>query len=371
MRIVFIGGRDIHKLGGIENYMYNLATQLVKMGHEPIVFCESDHDGEEWVNGFRVIHQKSLKSKFLCKIWLSLRATWKAVMKIRDVDIIHYNASGPGMGIFLARLLGQQHVMQGHGLEWERTKWTPRQRSVLKLYETTMYRLSRNIIMCSETQTRFYQKEFGLESVTIPTAVNLPDLSSDIRSELFDRFQIPRHKYFLFLARLVSDKNPHILIEAFKRARKNGYVLVIAGDNESDPGYVRKLHGLADGDGSVIFTGAVYGADKEALLRNAYAFCIPSTIEGLSISLLEAMSYRLPVIASDIPSNHEVLRQENALWCEPENIESLRIAIEQSIDKCEWFRNTGFENFSTVEDSYTWPKVTCKYIKHIETIVKK
>ena len=33
MKIAFIGGRDIHKLGGIENYMYNLATELVKLGH--------------------------------------------------------------------------------------------------------------------------------------------------------------------------------------------------------------------------------------------------------------------------------------------------------------------------------------------------
>ena len=58
MKIAFIGGRDIHLLGGIENYMLNLATTLVEQGHEPIVYCESDRNGEEWVNGFKVIYRR-------------------------------------------------------------------------------------------------------------------------------------------------------------------------------------------------------------------------------------------------------------------------------------------------------------------------
>lgn len=79
MKIAFIGGRDIHILGGIDNYIYNLATQLVKIGHEPVVFCESDHDGDEIVNGFRVIHRRGFKSNLICKPWLGLKATWRIV----------------------------------------------------------------------------------------------------------------------------------------------------------------------------------------------------------------------------------------------------------------------------------------------------
>lgn len=95
-------------------------------------------------------------------------------------------------------------------------------------------------------------------------------------------------------------------------------------------GYVNYLHQLADGCTDVVFTGAVYGEEKEALLRNAYTFCIPSTIEGLSISLLEAMSYSLPIIASDINANKEVLEADKALWVRPENEEDLIDAIEKA-----------------------------------------
>ena len=60
MKIAFIGGRDIHKLGGIENYMYNLATELVKLGHEPVVYCESDRNEKELVNHTSEIHWRSV-----------------------------------------------------------------------------------------------------------------------------------------------------------------------------------------------------------------------------------------------------------------------------------------------------------------------
>lgn len=368
MKIVFIGGRDIHKLGGIENYMYNLATQLVKMGHEPIVFCESDHNGEEWVNGFRVIHQKSPKSKYLCKTGLSIKATWKTVVRIKNADIIHYNAAGPGIGMYLARILGQRHLVQGHGLEWERTKYSPRQRVIIKAYDTFIYRTAQNAIMCSETQTKYYKSKYGLNTTTIPTAVNLPDLNSDLKSDILERFGIDKGKYFLFLARLVRDKNPHILIESFLKSNHEGYKLVIAGNNDADPQYVGYLHELGKSNKDIIFTDAVYGDDKEMLLRNAYTFCIPSTIEGLSISLLEAMSYKLPIIASDIPSNHEVLSDDNALWCKAEDVDSLKNAIEESISRKDWFQRTGEKNLSTVRNAYTWPIVASKYIDLISNL---
>lgn len=97
MKIAFIGGRDIHKLGGIENYMYNLATELVKLGHEPVVYCESDRNEKELVNGFCVIHQKSIGGRFLCKILLSYKATIGSIFSRQHFDVYHYNAWPPSL----------------------------------------------------------------------------------------------------------------------------------------------------------------------------------------------------------------------------------------------------------------------------------
>ncbi len=371
MKIVFIGGRDIHKLGGIENYMYNLATQLVKMGHEPIVFCESDHNGEEIVNGFRVIHMTGLQSNLLCKPFVSLKATLHTIFHIKNVDYIHYNAWGPSLSSPLARCFGVKSLMQGHGLEWQRSKYTPAQQKIMKAMEWFTAHINRNLIMCSKDQTLYFKSRYNRDAVTIPTAINLPPLNSPSTSDIFVKFGIIKKKYFLFLARLVQDKNPNYLIEAFKKAKIQGFQLVIAGNNPSDSEYVRHLHLLASENTDIIFTDAVYGEDKKALLENAYGFCIPSTIEGLSISLLEAMSYKLPIIASDIPANREILNDGDAFWHHPENIIGLTESLKLAANNKTNFYSAVERNYNRIKKDYTWTKVAEKYILYLESIIHR
>lgn len=174
MKIVFIGGRDIHILGGIENYMLNLATQLVKLGHEPIVYCESNRNETEWVNGFKVIHQKSIKSIFLCKPLLGLKATIKTIRHEKNVSIIHYNAWPPSLWCWIPRLFGIKTLMQGHGLEWQRSKYSPKQQKIMKMMEKITAYMNQHLIMCSEAQTKYFKKTYNKNAVTIPTAINLP-----------------------------------------------------------------------------------------------------------------------------------------------------------------------------------------------------
>ena len=365
MKIVFIGGRDIQKLGGIETYMYNLASHLVKYGHEPIVFCESDYNGEKTINGFRVIYMAGPKSNLICKPWVGLKATWHTIRNIKDVDFIHYNAWPSSLSSPLARCFGIKSLMQGHGLEWQRSKYSPFQQKILRFMEMVTAHINRNLIMCSEDQTRYFKKKYDREATTIPTAINLPDQDED-DTDILQRFGIIPGKYFLFLARLVQDKNPNHLIEAFKKAGISGFQLIIAGNNPANPEYVDHLHALAKGDSNIIFTGAVYGKDKSTLLRHAYGFCLPSTIEGLSISLLEAMSYRLPVIASDITANREVLGDDDALWHTPENINELADSLAIAAQDKDLFYRPVEQNHRRVAENYTWDKVTLKYLDYLE-----
>lgn len=368
MKIAFIGGRDIHILGGIENYMYNLATQLVKIGHEPVVFCESDHDGDEIVNGFKVIHMTSPRSNYVCKPWLGIKATLYAVRKLK-VDFIHYNACGPAWGQYIAMFFHTPYLIQGHGLEWERTKYTKFQRHLLKMSDTFQMRNSKNLIVVSDVQRSYWMRKFGRDVLTVPTAITLPDVSEDIDNSIFSRYGLEPGHYFLYLARLVQEKNPDYLIKSFLKVKSPGMKLVIAGDNPADPDYVAKLHSLGEGDVDIVFTGAVYGDDKKALLRNTFAFCVPSTIEGLSISLLEGMGYRLPIIASNIQANKEVLESDKAFWCQPEDIDSLASAIKDAVERQELHKEMTDYNYRKVASSYTWESVTAKYINHISDLV--
>lgn len=364
MKIVFIGGRDIHILGGIENYMYNLATELVKTGHEPIVYCESDHNGAETVNGFEVRYVKGPSSNLVCKPWVGLIATLRTVFREKDVDLIHYNAWPPSLWSWIASLAGIPSLMEGHGLEWKRSKYGPRARKILKFMEGVTARHNRHLVMCSEDQVRYFRETYGKEAVCIPGAICLPSEDAGNASDILVRHTLVPGRYFLFMGRLVQDKNPDCLVRAFEAAELSGYKLVIAGGNDAMPDYVSYLHGLASED--VVFTGPVYGEDKACLLKNAFAFCLPSSIEGLSIALMEAMSYKLPVIASDIEANRELL-SGNAMYVRPENVGDLVQTMRDAVGKgfpVSWIE----KNYKYLSENYTWPQVAAKYISHVSTI---
>lgn len=369
MKIVFIGGRGIHTLGGIESYMLNLTRELTKLGHECIVWCESDHHEVEMLDGVRVIYHPGPKSNLICKPWCGLKATLKTVFKEKHVDVIHYNAWPPSLWCWIPRLFGISSLMEGHGLEWQRSKYSPVAQKLMKLMEEFTARLNQHLIMCSTGQVEYFRKEYGKESVCIPGAVMMPNMDKPNKSDVLERFVLQPKKYFLFLGRLVQDKNPDYLIKAFVQANTAGYKLVIAGSNDAMPEYVTKLHELGANHNDVVFTGAVYTDDKDMLLRHAYCFCLPSTIEGLSIVMMEAASYHLPIIASNIDANREFLA-DDAVYVKPENKEELVEALEYAIAHPKEMEQQQQNNFCKILYHYTWDKVALKYEKYLRTIVK-
>lgn len=368
MKIAFIGGRNIHKLGGIETYMLNLCTKLKELGHEPIVYCESDSNYTEEVNGFRVIHWKSPKSAYICKIFLGLKSTLHAIFREKGVSIFHYNAWPPSLWCWIPRLFGKKAVMMGHGLGWKRTKYTRKQQSVARFMERICAHLNNHLVMVSQEQTDWYLSEYNKSCVTIPTAVNLPMEFED--TDILERFELTKNGYYLYLGRLVQDKNPDYLIKSFLQANISGVKLVIAGANDSDPEYVDYLHKLANNDSRIVFTGAVYGLDKETLLKECKVFCIPSTIEGLAITLLEAMSYAKPIIASDIEANKEGLGN-NGIWVKAEDEVSLSEAILYCENNSDNLEKEAIKNRKRVEDYFTWDRISQMYDSYINKLFSK
>ena len=366
MKIAFIGGRDIKTLGGIENYVYNLATHLVKLGHEPIVYCESNRNAIEEVNGFKVIYHKSFGGRFLCKILLSLKSTIDTLTKEENVELFHYNAWPPSLWSWIPRMVGRKALLEGHGFEWKRTKYSPFQQKIMHLMEWLTAKMHKNILVVSDEQREYFASHYSRSCVTIPTAVNMPD-SNDVDSDILSRYKVEQGRYFLYLGRLVQDKNPDYLIKAFQKANTTDYKLVIAGSNDQQPEYVEYLHKLAQSDSNIIFTGAVYGADKNTLLRHSAAFCIPSTIEGLAITLLEAMSYGLVCIASDIPSNREGL-SNNGIWVTAEDVDSLADKIEYVISNTDALNHIKELNRRRVEQNFTWDIIAQRYVEYITNV---
>lgn len=347
--------------------MFNLTRELTKLGHECIVWCESDHHEVEIIDGVRVIYQKGPKSNLLCKPWCGLKATVKTLLREKQVSVIHYNAWGPSLFCWIPRMCGVPSLMEGHGLEWQRSKYSPRQQRIMKFMEKFAAKLNHHLIMCSEGQVDYFKREYRLDSVCIPGAVDLPVLSAPNGSDIMERFDLEPKKFFLFMGRLVQDKNPDYLIKAFRKAKVADYKLVIAGGNDAMPGYVDKLHKLGEDCEDVVFTGPVYGQDKAKLLCDAYCFCLPSTIEGLSIVMMEAASYKLPTIVSDIDANREFLGND-AVYVRPENEEDLVKALEFAVENSNRMQEFVNINYKKILEQYTWDKVALRYENYLKSI---
>lgn len=365
MKIAFIGGRTFHHPDGIASYMKCLATELVRLGHEPIVYVESDHFGIEMVNGFKVVHQKSMKSAALTKILLGFKSTLDALFREKGVQYFHYNAWGPALiSSKIPYFFGRIPLVQAHGLEFKRTKYTARQQKLQKLFFDFSIKWNKNWTVVSEEQHDYFA-QLGRKSKTITCAVNLPIPEED--SNILSRYGIKPGNYIVYMGRLVQDKNPDYLIKGFLTSKYKERQLVICGDNPQMPDYVSHLKDLAKNCPNIIFTGAVFDADKDTIFRNAWVYCLPSSMEGLPISLLEGMSYGKICIASDIQANKEALG-ESGIWVRKENVKDISLALDDLYDNYDKYKWQESVNRKRVESLFSWKQKTIEYIDFLNSL---
>jgi glycosyltransferase involved in cell wall biosynthesis len=206
-----------------------------------------------------------------------------------------------------ARLLGLKVVMTHHGPEYNRLKWGKTAKLVLRLGERMGCLFSNSIISVAPYINDLVEKKFHKEAHCIPNGVLTPELLPP--GEFLARWQIKAKKYILAVGRLVPEKGFHDLIEAFA-SLSTDWNLVIAGTADHKDQYTTNLERLALSDERIVMTGFVKGKELSELYSNACFFVLPSYHEGLPIAALEAMSYNLPLLTSDIPANREIADPE-------------------------------------------------------------
>ena len=325
--------------GGIEKYTEEMAKKLVERGHEVTVYTTKHYGNTTGIyDKFYVRAVPSLKGKLFEKITLVMVASIDQLF--RNYDIVHYHALGPSIFAFMAKLRGRKVVIQSHGIEYQRAKWGPFASSVLKLLERFSYNMGDALTVVSRPIQNYFQKTYNKESFFIPTGVELPDCRQYSENE-FLSLGLRKDEYYLFIARIVEEKGLHYLIEAFKKLNTNKK-LVIAGKMDIKNQYHKKIYEMAHVDKRIVFLGEVLGKQKDMLFKGAFAFCLPSEIEGMSIALLEAMSYRKLCVISNIPENMDVAK-ERAISFENKNVNSLLQALDlaehASEQELEQYRN--------------------------------
>ena len=362
LRIAMIGTRGVPAtFGGIEVHVEKLGARLVERGHEVTVYCRKNYveHPQPTFKGMHLRHLPTVDSKHFDAITHSALSAVDAL--VRHYDIVHFHALGPGLVAPLPRYLSGAKVVQTiHGLDDERAKWGRVARVALRTAGWMSARVPDATIVVAEGLVAKYEERHAMTPIHIPNGVDPPTVRPAL-GDLGARLGISAGDYALFVGRLVPEKAPDVLIEAFKRYRGSGR-LVIAGGSSFTDGFAERLNQLAAEDPRVVMAGYVYGDDLAALYTNARTFVLPSLLEGLPLTLLEAASYATPVVTSDIPPHVEVLRNEGPgrRLCPPGDPAALALALERSAADPAAERAGAATLRDDVMVRYAWGEVTTK-----------
>ncbi len=361
MKIHFLLAKDFFRGGGIETYTREVGRRLVSRGHEVTVYSTRGEEDciDEWL-GMHFVWLPRMKPYWAEKTAGALVAASNAFrQEIPDVFHLHSVVAG-SLAPFLRRKK-TPCVVQMHGIEWLRTRWGFVARTVLKLMERQSLHSADAVTAVSRTQCKYFKDTYNMDCEFIPTAADLKKFASP---DLILELEITPRKYILFAARLVPEKGAHYLIEAF-RALPVDHSLIIAGE-APESGYEQRLLELAHDDPRIRFMGRVQGRLLEELFSNAALFAQPSELEGLSIGLLEAMSYGIPCLASDIPENQEVVG-EKALLFRNKDVADLRRQLSWALAHESDLSDVGAYGRQRVQDYFAWERV----VDQLEMLYKR
>lgn len=361
MRISMIGHKRYgSREGGVEVVVTELARRMAALGHEVTCYDRSGADvmtgdaadgRERTVDGVRVVPVRTIDRKGLAALSSSYFATLAAI-KDRP-DVIHYHAEGPCVPLPLAKRAGIRTVATIHGLDWQRAKWGWLASTYIKMGEKAAATKADGLIALSEGVRRYFKETYGREAVFIPNGVDAKEALP--ASVIKEKWNLEKDSYLLYLGRLVPEKRPELLIEAFRVLETNKR-LVIAGGSSDTLAYEKELRAAAQGDNRIVFTGFVNGEPLAELYSNCYAYVLPSDVEGMPMSLLEAMAYGCCCVTSDISECADVLAG-NGVTFEKGSADSLRAALRGLLADAGRAGALGAAAKAHVEKTYNWDSV--------------
>ena len=367
LRIAVFGQKRLSREGGVEIVVKELCTRMAQQGFQVTCYNRSGHhvSGAEYddidntnYEGIRQKYVPTIEKKGLAAVSASaFAALYSAFGKY---DVVHIHAEGPAFFSWLPKMFGKRVVVTIHGVDWQREKWQSGFGSkFIRQGEKNAVKYADEIIVLSKGVQDYFKETYGRETHFIPNGVNRPQIRE--ANLITEKFGLKKDSYILFLGRLVPEKGIRYLVEAFKTV-KTDKKLVIAGGSSDTDSFMEELKELAKGDDWILFTGFVQGAMLDELYSNAYIYTLPSDLEGMPLSLLEAMSYGNCCLVSDIPECAEVV-EDKALIFKKSDVEDLREKLQDACDHPEMVMKMKKQAADFICEKYNWDEVVKETMK--------
>lgn len=347
--------------GGVEIVVEEITTRMAALGHNVTCIGRRGHhvsgtnfDGESLkeYKGVKIRSVPTIDVKGLSAASSSFFATVKA--SFGNYDVVHIHAEGPAVFCWMPKLFGKKVICHCHGLDWDRPKWRGSfAGKYIKLGEKMMAKHADEIIVLSAAIKKYFKDTYNRETLFIPNGVNKPELAKG--DLICDKWGIKSNSFFLALSRLTEEKCIHLLIKAYKNILTEKK-LVIAGGSSDSTEYIERLHQLAADDPRIIFTGFVQGQLLEELYSNAYVYCLPSELEGMPLSLLEAMSYGNCCLTSDISECIDVI-QDKGISFRSNDLQDLQLKLQMLSDNTELVEKHRNKASEYICSRYNWDEI--------------
>jgi len=352
--------------GGVEIVVEELSTRMAAAGHRVTCLNRAgshvsgkafDAEARREYKGVRIKTLPTLDKKGLAAMTASVSGAIAAAFG--RYDVVHFHAEGPCAMLWLPKLFGKRCIATIHGLDHQRAKWGRFARAYIMLGEKCAAKFADEIIVLSQGVQQYFRDSYGRETVLIPNGVNRPKIRE--AQQITEKFGLSKDEYILFLGRLVPEKGITYLIDAFKQVHTEKK-LVIAGGSSDTAAFAQELKVRAAGDERILFTGFVQGRLLEELYSNAYIYVLPSDLEGMPLSLLEAMSYGNCCVTSDIGECASVT-EDHGLTFPKGDADALGKLLQQLCDTPEKVKEYQHSSAAYITNKYSWDDVTKKTLE--------
>jgi len=374
MKIAVIGAKGLPpKQGGIEHYCAEVYPRMVAQGHSVDLFARSSYTECSWLEnydykGVRVISlpggQLRGVDAFITSGLGAIAATGK------KYDIVHFHALGPSLFTCLPSIAtSAKVVVTCQGLDWQRAKWGNFSTRLIQLGEKAAVRFADGFIVVSDALKKYFWQTYNRETLYIPNApASYAD--SDPNFTYGTDLGLERGRYIVFLGRLVPEKCPDLLVEAFSTLKPKGWKLVLAGGVSDTKTFTADLLEKVARDRNIVFAGELRGSRLAEIVRGAGLFVLPSDLEGLPLAMLEAMREGIPVLASDIPPHQQLINNGRGMLFEAGNVKSCVQSLDWAVNHPQELAVMAKNAQKHIQSNYSWDRITSETLKLYTTLLK-